>query len=233
MDQVRAAAGQIWTRRLRGRDAITCRRRTHEKHETCGKRKVNTLPKLFSLFCICWTAETAEAPPCNPEPPGPESSCLQADWNQALLEVEQSSTATREEWKDGGTPTNKTQAKEPERAVCCRRASHGVWEHVYGRPELYVQGDAGSEWQDDKEMLPVHGAATIQSYWPPNTAAPAARCFANQRFDVRPGFVHTERKGGRFPHSAPPPSLWTSAFTHTVYSLFQFHWHTIVKLKLI
>lgn len=102
MDQVRAAAGQIWTRRLRGRDAISCRRRTHEKHETCGKRKVNTLPKLFSLFCICWTAETAEAPPCNPEPPGPESSCLQADWNQALLEVEQSSTATREEWKKRG-----------------------------------------------------------------------------------------------------------------------------------
>lgn len=117
MDQVRAAAGQIWTRRLRGRDAITCRRRTHEKHETCGKRKVNTLPKLFSLFCICWTAETAEAPPCNPEPPGPESSCLQADWNQALLEVEQSSTATREEWKKGGD-TDQQNTGEGARASC-------------------------------------------------------------------------------------------------------------------
>lgn len=66
------------------------------------KRKVHILPKLFSLFCICWTAEAAKAPPCNPEPPGPESSCLLAGWDQALLKGEQSSTATREEWKEGG-----------------------------------------------------------------------------------------------------------------------------------
>lgn len=64
-------------RRLRRRDAINLSlQRTRNTwsvlfiymHTYMPRRKVNILPKLFSLFCICWTAEAAEAPPCNPEP---------------------------------------------------------------------------------------------------------------------------------------------------------------------
>lgn len=131
---------------------------TLNTHETCcsymPKRKVSILPKLFSLFCICWTAEAAEAPPCNPEPPGPESSCLQAGWDQALLEGEQSSTATREDWEKKGGNTGKQNTGAGARASCSLPSG------VTRRPELYEQGDAGSEWQDDKELLPLRGAAT-------------------------------------------------------------------------
>lgn len=107
----------------------------------------------FSAFVK--SLKQSEEPPCNPESLSPESSCLAGRLESGFVSsgtIQQIDKLKKKE--EGGCKTGKRSGSS------CFAGVVRVGTR-FGRAELCVREDSGSVWQDDTEMRPGRGVATI------------------------------------------------------------------------
>lgn len=142
---------------LRGIDAVTCNVEKNTRRiivNPCRGARIISYRNFSPFSAFVKSLKQSEEPPCNPESLGPESSCLAGRLESGFVSSGTIQQIDKLKKRRRGFKTGKRSGSS------CFTGVVRVGTR-FGRAELCVREDSGSVWQDDTEMRPGRGVATI------------------------------------------------------------------------
>lgn len=143
---------KIGTRCLRGIDAVTCNvKKRRITVNPCRGARIISYRNFSPFSAFVKSLKQSEEPPCNPESLGPESSCLAGRLESGFV-----SSGTIQQ-------IDKLKKEEGVRNRQAIQIELFYWRCESGNA-FWTSGAVcagGSVWQDDTEMRPGRGVATI------------------------------------------------------------------------